>query len=373
MRPPLNFTRLRAIAKKEILHIVRDPLSLALGFMMPALLLFIFGYAITLDVNNIRTVVCDRDRSSHSRELLSDLSASGYFRVIASVDDYHAIDRFLEAGDALIAVVIPDDFSRSLEMRKPAQLQVIVDGSDSNTATIALGYFAALAEIQAQRLGGAAMKPLVELRHRVWFNPELKSRNFIIPGLIAVIMMVIAALLTSLTIAREWERGTMEQLIATPVSTPELILGKLIPYFMIGFLDMALTLVMAVVLFDVPFQGSLALLAVVCGIFLFGSLSFGIVISIITKSQLVASQISVVATYLPAFLLSGFMFSISNMTDFLQLLTRVVPARYFVKILKGLFLKGSVIGVLITDTMFLIAFGAIVFMIANIKFEKRIG
>ncbi len=369
----MNINRIRAIAKKEILQIIRDPLSLALGFLMPTLLLVIFGYAITFDVTNIKTVVCDRDRSVYTRELMSDLTSSGYFRIVSYSSDPHVVDRMLETGEALIAIVIPEDFSRSIESRDIVSLQVIVDGSDSNTATIALGYFSALSEIYSQRLGGASIKPLVELRPRVWFNPELKSRNFIIPGLIAVIMMVIAALLTSLTIAREWERGTMEQLIATPIKTPELILGKLIPYFLIGFLDMALTLVMAVFLFNVPFRGNLFLLATLSGIFLFGSLSFGMVISIVTKSQLVASQISVVATYLPAFLLSGFMFSISNMTRFLQALTRVVPARYFVKILKGLFLKGSTAGVLLIDALFLVAFGIIVFAVANRKFEKRIG
>jgi ABC-2 type transport system permease protein len=334
----MKFIRIKAIAKKEMLQIIRDPLSLAMGFLMPVLLLFIFGYAISLDVDNITTIVHDLDRSSLSRELVADLTASRYFRVVHSTENNREIEEYLDSGKARIGLTIPGDFSRDIRAGRTAQLQVVVDGSDSNTATIALGYIGVLSEIYAHRISGVSLVPLIEVRPRVWYNPELKSRNFIVPGLIAVIMMVIAALLTSLCIAREWERGTMEQLIATPVTTPELILGKMVPYFLIGFIDMGFSITMATMLFGVPFKGSLFLLGIISAVFLFGGLSFGIIISIITKSQLVSSQISVVATYLPAFLLSGFMFSISNMARPLQIMTRIVPARYFVAVLKGLFL-----------------------------------
>jgi len=369
----MKLIRIKAIAKKEMLQIIRDPLSLAMGFLMPVLLLLIFGYAISLDVNDITTIVHDLDRSSLSRELITDLTASGYFKVVRYAEHQREIGAFLDSGAARVGLTVPVDFSRDIRAGRAASLQVIVDGSDSNTATIALGYIAALSEIYGRRISGTALKPLIETRSRVWYNPELKSRNFIVPGLIAVIMMVIAALLTSLCIAREWERGTMEQLISTPVKTPELILGKMAPYFLIGFIDMGFSVTMAVLLFGVPFKGSLFLLTVISGVFLFGGLSFGIIISIITKSQLVSSQISVVATYLPAFLLSGFMFSISNMERPLQVLTRIVPARYFVAILKGLFLKGSTVRFLIADAVFLLIFAVVTFTIANRKFEKRIG
>ncbi len=367
----MKFIRIKAVAKKEALQIVRDPLSLAMGFLMPVLLLFIFGYAISLDVDDITTIVHDLDRSDLSRGLIADLTASGYFKVLRYAEHPGEITKALDAATARVGVTIPVDFSRDIRAGRTASLQVLVDGSDSNTATIALGYMAALSEIYGRRISGATLKPLIETRPRVWYNPELKSRNFIVPGLVAVIMMVIAALLTSLCIAREWERGTMEQLIATPVKTPELILGKMAPYFLIGFIDMALSMAMATQLFGVPFKGSLLLLAAISAVFLFGGLSFGIIISIITKSQLVSSQISVVATYLPAFLLSGFMFSISNMERPLQVLTRVVPARYFVAILKGLFLKGSTVRFLIHDAVFLLVFAVVTFTIANRKFEKR--
>jgi ABC-2 type transport system permease protein len=369
----MKFIRIKAIAKKEMLQIIRDPLSLAMGFLMPVLLLLIFGYAISLDVDDITTIVHDQDRSSLSRELITDLTASGYFKVVRYAEHHQEIAASLDSGAARVGLTIPVDFSRDIRAGRNAGLQVIVDGSDSNTATIALGYIAALSEIYGRRISGIALKPLIETRSRVWYNPELKSRNFIVPGLIAVIMMVIAALLTSLCIAREWERGTMEQLIATPVKTPELILGKMAPYFLIGFIDMGLSVTMAVLLFGVPFKGSLFLLTVISAVFLFGGLSFGIIISIITKSQLVSSQISVVATYLPAFLLSGFMFSISNMEKPLQVLTHIVPARYFVAILKGLFLKGSTVRFVIADAVFLLIFAVVTFTIANRKFVKRIG
>jgi ABC-2 type transport system permease protein len=288
-----------------------------MAFLMPVLLLVIFGYAITLDVNNLTTIVHDLDRSGRSRELVSELAESGYFTVVRMAGDHREIEHYLDTGKARVAISIPSDFPGPSTPADGAA-PVIVDGSDSNTATIALGYLSALTELYSQRLTGERIAPLIDPRIRVWYNPELKSRNFIIPGLIAVIMMVIAALLTSLTFAREWERGTMEQLITTPVKPPELVLGKLAPYFLIGFIDMAISVLMAVFLFEVPLKGNVFVLAVVSGVFLFGALGLGIVVSIVVKSQLVASQIAMVATFLPAFLLSGFMFAISNMPTPLQ-------------------------------------------------------
>ncbi len=369
----MKYLRIKAIAKKELIQVRRDPLSLAMAFVLPAMLLFIFGYAITLDVNQLTTIVYDRDRSSISRELVGELTASGYFTVIRYAESGREIDDYLDSGKARVAVSIPENFSRDIRTNRTAPLQVVVDGSDSNTATIVLGYITAFTNLYTERLGGIEIVPLIDPRVRVWYNPELKSQHFIIPGLIAVIMVVIAALLTSLTIAREWERGTMEQLIATPIKPPELILGKLIPYFLIGFIDVAVSVLMATTLFGVPLRGSLFLLALLSGIFLFGGLGLGIVISVVAKSQLVASQISMVATFLPAFLLSGFMFAISNMPGPLQLVTRIIPARYYVTVVKGIFLKGSTIRFLTTEAIFLTAFAAFIFIVANKKFKKKIG
>ncbi|MDA8079879.1 MAG: ABC transporter permease [Nitrospiraceae bacterium] len=369
----MKLLRIKAIAKKELVQIWRDPLSLAMAFLMPVMLLFIFGYAITLDVNNLKTIVYDLDRSSLSRQLITAFKESGCFTVVGNIQEQKEIDQYLDSGKAFVAVSIPKNFSEHIRTGKETSLQIIVDGSDSNTATIALGYVSAITERFSQRINGGRITPLIDPRARVWYNPELKSRNFIIPGLIAVIMAVITALLTSLTIAREWERGTMEQLIATPIKTRELILGKLIPYFFIGFIDVIFSVLLAVFIFEVPLRGSPLLLMTLSSIFLFGGLSLGILISIAAKSQLVASQIAMIATFLPAFLLSGFMYSISNMPKPLRIFTLAIPARYFVTILKGIFLKGSTLKLLMFETMLLSAFGLFVFAVANKKFKKKVA
>jgi ABC-2 type transport system permease protein len=368
----MNILRIKAIAKKEFIQIWRDPFSLAMAFLMPVILLFIYGYAITFDIDKIRTVVFDMDKSSLSREFVNQFHESGYFRVNSYVESYKAIDPYLDSGRARVAVVIPENFSKNIRKGYNAQVEVLIDGSDSNTATIAQGYTLAIAEGFSQRMRGTRVTPLIDSRSRVWYNNELKSRNFIIPGLIAIVMAVIIALLSSLTIAREWDRGTMEQLISTPVKTPELILGKLIPYFLIGFADTILTILMSTLLFTVPLRGSIMLLLGLSGIFLFGGLSFGILMSIVGKTQLAASQAALLTSFLPAFLLSGFIFSISNIPKPLQIVTYLIPARYFVTILKGIFLKGSTLKVLWVEALLLTLFAVIVFTAANRKFRKRI-
>ncbi|MEW6570485.1 MAG: ABC transporter permease [Nitrospirota bacterium] len=368
----MKLLRTKAIAKKELIQILRDPLSLAMAFLMPVILLFIFGYAISLDVDNLATIVYDRDRSSLSRELISGFRESGYFTVVHYADSGADIDRYIDSGKARVAIWIPEDFSKNIKIGRNAELQVVVDGSDSNTATIALGYISAVSELFSKRIRGGQTVPLIDSRVRVWYNPELKLRNYIVPGLIAVIMAVIASLLTSLSVAREWERGTMEQLIATPVKTGELIIGKLLPYIAIGLIDVVISLVIVVFLFKVPLVGNVILLMALSFIFLFGSLSLGILISIIAKSQLVASQVAMIVTYLPAFLLSGFMFAISNMPEPLQIITHIIPARYFVSILKGIFMKGIGLNLLMIESLLLTIFGLVVFVAANRKFRKRI-
>ncbi len=368
----MKFIRIKAIAKKELIQIWRDPFSLAMAFFMPVILLVIFGYAISFDITNIDTVVVDNDKSSFSREFAARLRSSGYFTIIAYPDRYGDIDRYLDSGRAKVAVMIPPDFSRDLRTGRIAQVGAAVDGSDSNTASIAMSYLTAITEQYSQSLANVRVVPLIETRSRVWYNPELKSRNFIIPGLIAVIMAVIAALLTSLTVSREWERGTMEQLVSTPVKTPELIIGKLLPYLLVGFVDTIVAIAMSVFLFDVPLKGSVSLLIALSGLFLFGALCWGILISIAARSQLLASQIALISSFLPAFLLSGFMFSIWNMPKPLQIVTYIIPARYFVTILKGIFLKGSTLGILAGQAALLALYGALVFTAATRKFRKMV-
>ncbi|MCC6393491.1 MAG: ABC transporter permease [Bryobacterales bacterium] len=372
--------RLWAVARKEFTHILRDPRSLGMAIAIPMLLLVLFGYALTLDVDNVPLVVWDQSETRASRELISHFEGSRYFSLKGYVRNYAEVERAIDSGQALMALIIPNDFARRIESGRAAPLQSIVDGSDSNTATIAMGYadvvtftYARNASVKTmQRSAGRMVPPPLDLRPRVWFNAEMESKNYIIPGLIAVIMMVIAALLTSLTVAREWETGAMEQLISTPVKPTELILGKLLPYFSVGMLDVLLAVLMGEYLFRVPLRGNAALLFAMASVFLAGALSLGMVISIVTRSQLLASQLAMVVTFLPSFLLSGFMYAIGNMPRPIQVMTHVIPARYFVALLKGIYLKGVGLEVLAAEAGLLALFGVVMVTLANVKFKKRL-
>jgi ABC-2 type transport system permease protein len=368
----MRLRRIEAIARKEWIQVRRDYLSLAMAFLLPIILLLIYAYAITFDVDNILTVVYDRDKSSLSRELVAEFVQSRYFTNVAYLDSYRDIDRYLDSGKARIALSIPSDFSKNIRTGRPAVVEMVIDGSESNTATVAQGYIAGILLTFNQRVGTGPSSHPIDVRNRVWYNPELKSRNFIIPGLIAIIMSVIISLLVSLSISREWDRGTMEQLISTPVKPFELITGKLVPYFVIGLADTILCIGIATLFLGVPLRGSILLLLSVSSIFLFGGLSFGILISIGARNQLVASQIAMLTSFLPSFMLSGFIFAIANMPGPLQLITYLVPARYFVSVLKGVFLKGIGIRLLIVEIFFLSLYAAVVFLIAVRKFRKQV-
>jgi len=376
----MNTMRVWAMMRKEFIHILRDPRSLGMGIAIPMLLLVLFGYALTLDVDNVPLVVWDQSETQASRDLISLFQGSRYFSLHGYMRSYNELERSIDERKALAALVIPRDFADGIESGRAAPVQLIVDGSDSNTATIAIGYADAVAQTfsqsialkEVQRSGGQMLRTPVELDPRVWFNADMTSKNYIIPGLIAVIMMVIAALMTSLTVAREWERGTMEQLISTPVKGRELILGKLLPYFIIGMLDVLLAVLMGKFLFQVPLRGSGALLFGMAAIFLAGALSLGMVISIVTKNQLLASQLAMVLTFLPSFLLSGFMYAISNMPQAIQFATYLIPARYFVALLKGIYLKGIGLEILAAEAGLLTIFGALMVTVANVKFKKRL-
>jgi ABC-2 type transport system permease protein len=376
----MKLYRLWAVARKEGLHILRDARSLGMAIAMPMLLLVLFGYALTLDVDRVPLVVWDQSQSQASRELISRFTGSRYFSLKDYVRNYRELERAIDSGAALVALVVARDFAADLAARRPAPVQLIVDGSDSTTATLAIGYAEAVAQMysqalaveQVQHLQGAAPRTPLDLRPRVWFNTDMQSKNFIIPGLIAVIMMIIAAMLTSLTVAREWERGTMEQLISTPVKGPELILGKLLPYFAIGMLDVVLAVLMGEFVFQVPLRGSVALLFGLAAVFLAGALALGMFISIVTRNQLLASQLSMVLTFVPAFLLSGFMYAISNMPRAIQLVTYLIPARYFVTVLKAIYLKGVGLEILAGEAVFLAVFAVLAVALANARFRKKL-
>lgn len=372
--------RLWAVSRKEFIHIFRDPRSLGMAIAIPMLLLILFGYALTLDVDNVPTVIWDQSDSPESRALISHFAGSTYFSIRRYARNYSQVEQAVDSGRAICALVIPVDFARHVRTHRPAPVQLILDGSDSNTATIARGYAEAVVGAysidvllsEMHTAAGAALTTPLDVRPRVWFNPDMESKNYIIPGLIAVIMMVIAALLTSLTVAREWERGTMEQLISTPVKGHELILGKLLPYFVIGMFDVLLAVLMGEFIFHVPLRGSLWLLFAMAALFLTGALSLGIVISVTTKSQLLASQLAMVLTFLPSFLLSGFMYAIANMPRAIQVITLLIPARYFVALMKGIYLKGVGLDVLWLEAVLLSVFGVVMVILANVKFRKKL-
>jgi drug efflux transport system permease protein len=377
----MNLRRTRAVARKEFWHVLRDRRSLILALAMPMLLLLLFGYALSLDVDQIPTAVVDQDRTPQSRDLIERFAASRYFKVVDYPEDLRGVERLILRGEVVLGIVIPPDYSRRLASGRTAQVQLLLDGSDSNTASIAAGYADGVSQAFALELrehfmnqrSGMTMPAAVQSNLRVWYNSELKSKNYIVPGLIAVILMIISAMLTSLTIAREWEMGTMEQLLSTPLRPAELVLGKMSAYFTLGLADALIAVAIGVGLFGVPLRGNVALLFTSTCVFLFGALCWGILISAITRSQLLAYQIGIISSFLPAFLLSGFVFSIENMPAVVQVVTYIVPARYFVTLLKGIFLKGIGVSLLWTELVFLLAYCTIVFIGATRKVGSKLA
>jgi ABC-2 type transport system permease protein len=376
----MSLTRLLAIARKELIQLRRDTRSLILAFLLPVLLLVLFGYAISWDVRNIRTAVLDGDRSARSRELIDAFRASGYFTFVDNLERPGEIGKLFDRSTVQVVLVIPAGFAADLSAGRTAGhsaiIQAIVDGSDANTATIVLAYSEAIVRTWSSRVqlqGATATGLPITADSRVWYNEELASRNMIVPGLVAVIMMIIAAMLTSLTIAREWERGTMEQLAATPVSRVEVVLGKLLPYLGIGLADVVVCSLLGVFLFDVPFRGSAVLLMAFSFLFLTGALGLGMFISVVAKSQVVATQVAMVVTFLPAFLLSGFMFAIEVMPAPLRAVSLLIPARYFLVVTRGIFLKGIGIEVLRTQALLMVAFAVAGLGLAVLRFRKELG
>lgn len=367
--------RLFAVARKEVLQLRRDVRSLILAFALPVLLVVLFGYGITWDVREIEMAVVDHDATARSRALVDAFQASGYFTIVARPARVTDAARWLDRGDAMVVLVLPSDFASDLDAGRGAAVQVLVDGSDANTATIALGYARAIVGSYAAGIDVSADRrtPPVTAHTRVWYNEELESRNMIVPGLVATIMMIIAAMLTSLTIAREWERGTMELLASTPVHRGEVVLGKLLPYLGIGLIDVVVVSAIGVWLFDVPFRGSPVLLMILAFFFIVGALGLGIFISAAARSQLLATQLAMITTFLPAFLLSGFMFAISVMPPVLQAVTYLVPARYFLVVTRGIFLKGVGIEVLRVQGWLMIGFAALGLALATKIFKKEIA
>lgn len=368
MKALRSLKRIIAIADKEWLQIRRDLRSLALSLIAPAMLILLFGYALTVDVTNVSMAVYDQDKSSLSRRLIDEFTHTEYLRLYSYARSYREIDRLIDSERISLALVIPRNFERGFKAGKAAPLQLVADGSDSTSAMVSVGYVKAIIanfnlEVKVKelaRMGIADAKLPVEVKSRIWYNPELQSKNFIIPGLIVLILAIISALIASLTISREWERGTMETLITTPVRAYEIVLGKLIPYLFIGLFDIVITVAMGFFIFGVPIKGSFTELYLLAMLFLVGTSSMGIMISSATRVQVLSVQVAILSTYLPSFILSGFLFPISNMPWLVQAITYLIPARYLIVIVKGIALKGVGAMLLWTQVLFLFLFSLLV-------------
>jgi len=366
--------RIAALIRKETYQVFRDPSSIAIGIVMPLLLLVLFGYGLNLDVKNVPVALVMEDASSDARGAASGFELSPSFDAV-TVKTMAEAERLLLGGTVKAIVRIPPDFARRVALGS-AEIQVIVHGADANTARISLGYAqGAIASWLAREAArGRILAPAsVSIENRLWFNEANESTYFLVPGLIVLVMTLIGALLTTLVVAREWERGTFEALFVTPVRSIEVLVGKTIPYFVLGLLGLALSVIGGLVLFGVPLRGSLLVLTGVSVLYLLVALGIGLVISSATKSQFLASQICLVVTFLPAVMLSGFMFDLRSMPWVVQLITYVFPARYFVSLLQTLFLAGNVWSVILPNAAVLAAMATFLMALAVRLTRKRIG
>ncbi len=366
--------RLRGLLRKEFLQILRDPSSIAIAFLMPVVLLLIFGYGVSLDAEHVPIALVVEQPSADTASLTGGFQQSRYFAPVF-MHNLHEAEAALMQRRVDAIVHLRSDFTRQLRQPGGAPVQVIVNGVDANTARLILGYVQGVWQrwLQQQALArGQTLHAPLQIDPRVWFNSELRSRNFLVPGLIAIIMTLIGALLTALVMAREWERGTMEALLVTPVTMAEVLLGKVLPYFALGTGGMALSVAMGVWLFGVPLRGSLVLLFAASSLFLLAALGMGLLISTVTKNQFVAGQVAIITTFLPAFILSGFIFDIGSMPRVVQAITYVLAARYFVTILQTLFLAGNVWSVLLPNALGLVVLAAFFLGVSRRKLRKRL-
>jgi ABC-2 type transport system permease protein len=376
----MNLARTWAIFRKELIHIRRDPRSLIQIILLPIMLMMLYGYALTFDIKHVPTAIYDQEQSRVTAEFIRRFEGSEYFKVSRFLSSYQEIDHLLTTRQVQLVLVLPFDFSRPLKKKGTTKVQALVDGTDANTANIILGYVQAVVSVYNQdvvterldRQGMSYVKIPVSSEPRFWFNEDLESVNYIVPGLIAVIMTMVGALLTALTVVREVERGSMESLMSTPLKKTELLLGKMAPYFVIGMGDMLITIAMGQFLFGVPQRGSFLLLIGLSALFLIATLAHGLLISVTSENQLQAYQMAMLTTFLPAFLLSGFVFALYLMPWPLQAVSYLVPARYLVTITKGIYLKGLGLKVLWPQMLMLMGAAVLFMSLALNKFVKKI-
>ncbi len=375
------FERIKHMLIKEFIQVFRDPKMRGIIFVMPVLQVLVFGYAVSLDVNTIATAVYDLDNSVASRELVARFVKSGYFEVVENVDSRERVRALLDRGKVSAVLQMNKGFGNALRAGRTAELQLIVDGTDSNTAGVVLDYSAKITKELSQKVlitrfthvKGSFQRPgRVELATRAWFNDNLESRNFYVPGVIAIVVMLITLMLTSMAVVREKEIGTIEQIMVTPITPSEFILGKTIPFALIGFLDVVLVTVVGVFWFGVPVHGSLALLFFATALYLMTTLGIGLLISTVSRTQQQA-MMSAFFFYFPAVLLSGFMFPIANMPEVIQWLTYLNPLRYFLVVVRGIFLKGVGPEILWPQMLALAALGVALLWLAASRFRKTLS
>lgn len=364
----MNRRRVLALMGKECRELARDPLTIGLAILMPLVMLFLFGYVVTLDVNNIRLGVLDEDRSPASRKLVDRFTASGYFEQSHAFDTTRQAEQALQRGQVRVVLVVPRRFQRALVRGEAAPVQLLVDGAFASSAVLALGYAEAIVASYP-----AAPRQRIETQVRVWYNPGLRSANFVIPGLFAVILMAFPPLLTALAIVREKESGTIEQIYASPVTSAEFVLAKLLPYAGVALLEMVLLVGVGIVWFDVPFAGSPALLAAASGVYVLTTVGIGLLVSTITRTQLSAMLVALIVSLMPSFLFSGFLFPAFTMPLILQLYSALVPASYFVEISRDVVLKDAGLVALAPNLAWLALYTAVVFVFAAWRLRQKVA
>jgi len=375
------FERLERMIVKEFLQVLRDPRMLGVIVMVPLIQTLVFGYAVSTDVRDVPTAVVDFDRSVASRELLSGFFSSGHFRVVLATQDMSRAEALVDAGSAGAILRIDAGFAGDLSAGRTARLQLLVDGTDSNTAAVVLGYanriagaFSEKARVERLSRAGGRVPPRegIDLIPRAWFNENLESRNFFVPGVIAILVMLVTMMLTSMAVVREKEVGTIEQLLVSPITPAEFILGKTLPFAIIGYADVLLVTVLGVLWFGVPIRGSIPLLFVATTFYLMTTLGIGLLISTVSRTQQQA-MMAVFFVYFPCVLLSGFMFPIENMPIPVQYFTYANPLRYFLVVLRGIFLKGAGPGILWPQVAALLLIGAAMLSVATLRFRKTLS
>jgi ABC-2 type transport system permease protein len=373
MSSVFSFRRLTAIIMKEFTHIIRDWRSLFLAIAIPVMLLILFGYALNMDLKNVSIGMYDQSMSKESKDFASLLDGSPYFHIVSYYRRDKDIEEAIKRREIKAAIVIDRDFGKHINNGTDVQIQLYIDGSDANTGRIILNYVNALGAIYNQKLSANSKSVgMLNPVSRSWYNQGMTSTYNLVPGITAIVMVVIASMLASVTVAKEWEMGTMEQLISTPVTRFELALGKAIPLYIVGLADVIISTVLGIIIFEVPLRGLPALVILVASVFLTGVLFFGLLLSITLKNQVIANQIALISGFLPTLVLSGFIFTIANMPKPIQVLTHVFPARYFISMLKSIYLKGVGLEMMLANFAFLSIYAALMILLSVRKLKLRL-